>query len=748
MSWRTFARPPVIVAESLRRLPDPPFMAGPSLDASPEAVAAAIARSLAPPVALEPAPNWLRESQRVTFARALAAIRKFRVALVADPVGSGKTWIALALARAVSTEAAVAIVPSVLRDQWSRCAERAGVDLVVQSHEQWSRRVFPLPAGLVIVDEAHRFRHPYIGRYANLARALAGRAGVLLTATPAVNQLADVAHQLLLFARDDSLASAGVPSLLEALERDEAPPALADLVIAGATGAGRPAIVERAVEAGGSEEQEAREILESLEALRLSPSRPISALIAGVFAASLASSRAALLAALGRYRNLLLQSGDASRSGLRLGRRELASLLGPDAAQTVLWPLLENVGAGSDLVGEDLPLLEQCIAAIRERRLEPKLARLSPLLDDGAVTVVFSGARATVDLLRRSLAPASRVAWVSGAGAGIGPMRLARRDVLRWFGPRATEHALAPRILIATDVASEGLDLQRAQRVVHYDLPWTAVRLDQRAGRAVRLGSTHAGVDIVTLLPPAVVESRLRLLARLARKRPLPSRLGLGRAPEPVWQWRNRLTSRFAAPPRSGATIVDGAPEADLVSVELHAGDQVLCAFALARVEHCTWTSDHTAVGAILDRARHGGIRPADPACVARVLAAVQRPVRTALLGASGALWRIRPLQGAVRVAFRRIQSYARDAIRRRDQGSLALADRGIAFLRRGQTAGERFMAQRLAECPDEELEGLLGAMPRPDPVSAPLRARIVGVVLVRNGVEEGRSGSRGVEER
>ena len=190
------------------------------------------------------------------------------------------------------------------------------------------------------------------------------------------------------------------------------------------------------------------------------------------------------------------------------------------------------------------------------------------------------------------------------------------------------------------------------------------------------------------------------------------------------------------------------APEADLVSVELHAGDKVLCAFALARVEHGAWTSDHTAVGAILDRAGHGLVRPADPACVARVLAAAQRPVRTALLGASGALWRIRPLRGGVRVAFGRIQSYARDAVRRRDQGALALADRGIAFLRRGQTAGERFMAQRLAECADDELEVLLGALPRPDPVTGPVRARVVGVVLVRTGVGEGRSGSKGVEGR
>ncbi len=735
MPWRTSPRPAVIVAESLRRLPEPPFTPAPPLGASPAGVVAAIARALAPPIAPESAPPWLRESQRATFARALAAVRKFRVALVADPVGSGKTWIALALARALSDEVAAVIAPAVLRDQWERCAARAKVDLVIQSHEQWSRRVFTLPPGLVIVDESHRFRHPFIRRYGNLARALLGREGVLLTATPAVNRLADVAHQLLLFARDDALAGAGIPSLLESLERDEAPPPLADLVVAGRPAPGRPAVVERAVDASETEEEEALRILGTLQALRLSPSRPARALIGSVFAAALTSSRAALLSTLGRYRNLLLQNRDASRAGLRLGRRELAAFLGPDAEQTVLWPLLELAGGSSDLIGEDLPALDECIAAIREQPglREPKLARLAQVLEDGAVTVVFTAARATVDLLRRTLTPASRVAWISGAGAGIGPVRLSRREVLRWFGPRAPVDDLGPRILVATDVAAEGLDLQRAQRVVHYDLPWTAVRLDQRAGRAVRLGSRHAGVEIVTLLPPVVLETRLRLLARLARKRPLPARLGLGPAPEPVWRWRSALAARFDDEPCTGAAFVEGDPDADLVCVELRAGERVVSTFALARVAGEGWTGDHQIVDLILERAHRGRARAPDPAAVARVLAAAQRQVRAALLGASGALWRIRPLQGPVRMALRRIQSYAREAILRRDRTALALADRGIAFLRRGQTAGERFLAERLGEPDGARLADLLATAPRPDVVPPPLRARIAGVILVRH---------------
>ena len=52
---------------------------------------------------------------------------------------------------------------------------------------------------------------------------------------------------------------------------------------------------------------------------------------------------------------------------------------------------------------------------------------------------------------------------------------------------------LAPvDLLIATDLLSEGLNLQDASVVVHLDLPWTAARLTQRIGRVWRVGAGGA----------------------------------------------------------------------------------------------------------------------------------------------------------------------------------------------------------------------------------------------------------------
>ena len=44
------------------------------------------------------------------------------------------------------------------------------------------------------------------------------------------------------------------------------------------------------------------------------------------------------------------------------------------------------------------------------------------------------------------------------------------------------------RVLVATDVLSEGQNLQDAHIVVNYDLPWPIIRLIQRAGRVDRIG--------------------------------------------------------------------------------------------------------------------------------------------------------------------------------------------------------------------------------------------------------------------
>ena len=74
------------------------------------------------------------------------------------------------------------------------------------------------------------------------------------------------------------------------------------------------------------------------------------------------------------------------------------------------------------------------------------------------------------------------------------------------------------RVLIATDVLSEGQNLQDAAIVVNYDLPWAIIRLIQRAGRVDRIGQKSEEILCYSFLPADGVERLIRLRARIHQR--------------------------------------------------------------------------------------------------------------------------------------------------------------------------------------------------------------------------------------
>ena len=97
-------------------------------------------------------------------------------------------------------------------------------------------------------------------------------------------------------------------------------------------------------------------------------------------------------------------------------------------------------------------------------------------------------------------------------------------DQVRRFSPVSNQYTLKQgdnpiRVIIATEVLSEGQNCQDANVVVNYDLPWAIIRLIQRAGRVDRIGQDNAEIRIYSCFPAEGVEQlinlRRRLLARL-----------------------------------------------------------------------------------------------------------------------------------------------------------------------------------------------------------------------------------------
>ncbi|HEV2455068.1 MAG TPA: helicase-related protein [Verrucomicrobiae bacterium] len=74
------------------------------------------------------------------------------------------------------------------------------------------------------------------------------------------------------------------------------------------------------------------------------------------------------------------------------------------------------------------------------------------------------------------------------------------------------------RVLIATDVLSEGQNLQDAAIIVNFDLPWAIIRLIQRAGRVDRIGQKSERILCYSFLPADGVNRIIRLRERVRQR--------------------------------------------------------------------------------------------------------------------------------------------------------------------------------------------------------------------------------------
>jgi hypothetical protein len=149
---------------------------------------------------------------------------------------------------------------------------------------------------------------------------------------------------------------------------------------------------------------------------------------------------------------------------------------------------------------------------------DAKLAELVRLITQqhrGEKLIVFTQFADTVHYLATQLQARgiSRLAPVTGSAAD--PTRIAWR-----FSPSSNDKRARVAsdqeldVLIATDVLSEGQNLQDAATVVNYDLPWAVIRLVQRAGRVDRIGQQADTILCYSFLPADGVERIIRLRAR------------------------------------------------------------------------------------------------------------------------------------------------------------------------------------------------------------------------------------------
>jgi superfamily II DNA or RNA helicase len=704
-------------------------------------------------------PDWLLPHQRVAVRQLVGRLGTFGGALLADAVGLGKTYMALAVATRYSS--AAAIVPAALVGQWRRVARSVHTNLPVVSHETLSRGG-PVPtARLLLVDEAHRFRNPQTRRYRRLAPAAAASDVLLITATPVVNHVADLVSLLRLFLADHDLALLGVPSLTTALSARTFEP-LAHAVSSLAVARSPAALARRG---GGACPTVPRLADGEVLVVPPLPTALLARLAAGVRALQfptfadrraaellrlhlwyrLASSAPAFVESLGRHAAYLRRASTAARRGERLSRKAARALFGvEDDLQLELEGLRPTAAAPLD-VGA-LEREAERVDALRRLAgsasgSDPKADALRAILrirPDGK-TIVFTTAVATARHLARRLGW-SRLCLATGRGARIASGPVALEDALRCFAPRARggrppPPTLAVNTLIATDLLSEGLDLQDADGVIHYDLPWAPLRLEQRVGRAARLGSLHDRVGVWWFRPSPLLERPLALGRRLREKLARQLRLGaatssdVGRARivGGLFDWRATFAEASVPLPEGPryAVVRSGPWAACTLRWTVRAREMLqLVVLAGAPAAPPAPVLDERVAAQVVGCLATA--RPSDAAPPAEILDALVRLVHARLAADAHG-----PDDDDTRRLARRLVRLGGTAARARDVALLGLLDQALDRLLEGLAAGPlRELEQLLATRPSRRgISRWLRSAPRHwrAPAGAQLVAALVG---------------------
>ena len=176
--------------------------------------------------------------------------------------------------------------------------------------------------------------------------------------------------------------------------------------------------------------------------------------------------------------------------------------------------------ASSAFKPEFLTYLQNDLAILKKIRIlwskverDPKLlAFLSQLSQNKFLKsnklIVFTESKETAEYLAANVNKAHKdqaVCFTGGSGEGT------RETVIRNFDAKAKKQEDKYRILISTEVLSEGVNLHRSNVVINYDIPWNPTRLMQRVGRINRVDTKFDTIYTFNFFPTVQSNNELKL---------------------------------------------------------------------------------------------------------------------------------------------------------------------------------------------------------------------------------------------
>jgi len=144
---------------------------------------------------------------------------------------------------------------------------------------------------------------------------------------------------------------------------------------------------------------------------------------------------------------------------------------------------------------------------------DPKLLTFSSLLSGRSILkknkiIVFTESRETAEYLANRLQKKQDGQILCFTGTSSAAVR---DKVIENFDARARSPKDDYRILIATEVLSEGVNLHRSNIVINYDIPWNPTRLMQRVGRVNRVDTNFDKIYTLNFFPTRQSNDQIKL---------------------------------------------------------------------------------------------------------------------------------------------------------------------------------------------------------------------------------------------
>lgn len=161
----------------------------------------------------------------------------------------------------------------------------------------------------------------------------------------------------------------------------------------------------------------------------------------------------------------------------------------------------------------DLNILKKIKEMWQNIERDPKLDKFAEILSQDAILrknklLVFTESKETAEYLERKLKSeieGGLLAFSSGSGENV------RNTIIDNFDAKARHPRNDYRVLISTEILSEGVNLHCSNVVINYDIPWNPVRMMQRVGRINRVDSKFDSIYTYNFFPAGQINENISL---------------------------------------------------------------------------------------------------------------------------------------------------------------------------------------------------------------------------------------------